>query len=425
MKKSRFLSTLISAVLIGSCLPFSEMIAQAGTISGTCNYGENGAKWIFNYSTGVLTYSDGEYASYINSDSSYWNKDSVYSVVYGEGIKEIWGLKGYSNLTSVSLPSTLETIECTSFGGCFEECSSIRSIVIPDGVTLIDYSTFKNCTNLSSITLPANLESIEKEAFEYCTFLKQITLPDKLEFIGNNAFEESGLTSIDIPDSVTVIGERAFANCENLKSVTLPDNGIHFRDRAFVRTGLTSVDIPPSVLDTGKETFSNCADLASVTIGDGVMTVGNSCFSYCRSLTSITIPASVTTIEKDAFAYCDNLKDITILNPECVISSLGINDLTIHGYTGSTAQTYADNHSNINFVPLDDSPVESTLGDVNDDGSFGVSDVVMLNKWLLAVPDVHLNNWKAADFNNDNKLDVFDLILMKSALIESNQTNNE
>ena len=57
-------------------------------------------------------------------------------------------------------------------------------------------------------------------------------------------------------------------------------------------------------------------------------------------------------------------------------------------------------------------------GDVNDDGEFNVSDVVLLQKWLLAAPDTHLANWKAVDFCNDNKLNVFDLCLMKRELIE-------
>lgn len=57
-------------------------------------------------------------------------------------------------------------------------------------------------------------------------------------------------------------------------------------------------------------------------------------------------------------------------------------------------------------------------GDVNDDGEFNVADAVLLQKWLLAVPDTHLVDWKAADFCNDNKLDVFDLCLMKRELIK-------
>ena len=56
------------------------------------------------------------------------------------------------------------------------------------------------------------------------------------------------------------------------------------------------------------------------------------------------------------------------------------------------------------------------MGDVNNDGEFNVADVVLLQKWLLAVPDTHLADWKAVDFCNDNVLNVFDLCLMKQEL---------
>ena len=63
-------------------------------------------------------------------------------------------------------------------------------------------------------------------------------------------------------------------------------------------------------------------------------------------------------------------------------------------------------------------PEPDVACDVNDDGEFTVADVVLLQKWLLAVPDAHLANWKAADLCEDEKLDVFDLCLMKRALLE-------
>lgn len=58
-------------------------------------------------------------------------------------------------------------------------------------------------------------------------------------------------------------------------------------------------------------------------------------------------------------------------------------------------------------------------GDCNNDGEFSVADVVLLQKWLLATPDVELNNWKAADLCDDGRLDVFDLCLMKRMLVEN------
>lgn len=57
-------------------------------------------------------------------------------------------------------------------------------------------------------------------------------------------------------------------------------------------------------------------------------------------------------------------------------------------------------------------------GDVNADGEFNISDAVLFQKWLLAVPNVELSNWESADYTGDERLDVFDLCLMKRALIE-------
>lgn len=62
---------------------------------------------------------------------------------------------------------------------------------------------------------------------------------------------------------------------------------------------------------------------------------------------------------------------------------------------------------------------EKVKGDVNADGLFNVSDVVLLQKWLLTEPNTELKDWKAADFFNDNILDVFDLCVMKSELLNS------
>lgn len=67
---------------------------------------------------------------------------------------------------------------------------------------------------------------------------------------------------------------------------------------------------------------------------------------------------------------------------------------------------------NINTTP------KEVMGDINNDGVFNISDVVVFQKWMLAVPDTQLTNWKAADFSADGRLDIIDLCLMKQRLIE-------
>ncbi|WP_303836240.1 dockerin type I repeat-containing protein [Ruminococcus flavefaciens] len=64
---------------------------------------------------------------------------------------------------------------------------------------------------------------------------------------------------------------------------------------------------------------------------------------------------------------------------------------------------------------------KSVSGDVNNDGNFNISDIVLFQKWLLGAPDTKLANWKAADFCRDDKLDIFDLVLMRKALLGSKE----
>ena len=63
------------------------------------------------------------------------------------------------------------------------------------------------------------------------------------------------------------------------------------------------------------------------------------------------------------------------------------------------------------------SVTEPIKGDINSDGEFNISDVLLLQKWILADPNAKLADWKAADLCEDGKIDVFDLCMMKRMLV--------
>ncbi len=131
-------------------------------------------------------------------------------------------------------------------------------------------------------------------------------------------------------------------------------------------------------------------------------------FRECKGLTSIIIPNSVKTVERYAFYDCSGLTDVYYMGSESEWKEISIPS------SGNEYLTSATIH--FNFTPAQ--------GDVNMDGSFNVADVVLLQKWLLAVPDVKLANWKSVDLCKDDRLNVFDLCLMKRMLIEQNNKNS-
>ena len=166
---------------------------------------------------------------------TYWNEDNLTWKLDADGTLTISGtgaMKNYNNtdnLSPVYKNSSVKKVVIedgvTNIGErAFYDCSSLTSITIPDSVTSIGTSAFNGCISLPSITLPDSVTSIGNFAFEWCSGLSSITLSNNITSIGDFAFHGCPLTSITIPDSVTSIGEMAFHSCSNLKSITIPDS---------------------------------------------------------------------------------------------------------------------------------------------------------------------------------------------------------
>lgn len=84
----------------------------------------------------------------------------------------------------------------------------------------------------------------------------------------------------------------------------------------------------------------------------------------------------------------------------------GTNNFYIDEAIGAVAGTEIEGPEGYVFVE----------GDVNADGSFNIADVVLIQKWLLCAKDATLTDWQAGDLVDDDKLDIFDLCLMKRKL---------
>ena len=76
------------------------------------------------------------------------------------------------------------------------------------------------------------------------------------------------------------------------------------------------------------------------------------------------------------------------------------------------AACYADRAAERCYGALPELP-----GDADADGTVQLADAVLLHKWLLAVPDTYLLNWRSADMNTDGKINAADLTLLKRRLL--------
>ena len=307
------------------------------------------------------------------------------SIVIPDGVAEISDFAFYDcrRLKSVTLPKNLKRIGISAFA----HCGSLNSITLPDGTERIDSAAFQK-SGLTEITIPASAAAIGGDSFGDCSisltikgytdsfaesYANEHDIP--FESLGDTSAENvadgncgenltwtldsegtltvsgtgempdvlytpwfdhmSQITTAVIEDGVTSIGDYAFLGCVNLTDITIPDSVTRIGSDAFNGcTGLTEITIPGSIAEISMNAFTDCTGLMNVEIQEGVTRISSQAFSGCTSLNCVTIPISVIEIsERMVFDGCS--------------------DLTIYGYPGSFAKTYANTYG-FPFVSLGD-----------------------------------------------------------------------
>ena len=122
---------------------------------------------------------------------------TISNLSLGEGLKTIGGFRGCKLITTVTLPSTIETIDDRAF--------------------------YEN--KIRTINFPSSLKVIGKEAFYKCDQLKNVTLPDSLIEIGDSAFSGTGWKPTTLAFGINhqiKLGAKAIP-CTKATSITLND----------------------------------------------------------------------------------------------------------------------------------------------------------------------------------------------------------
>ena len=211
--------------------------------------------------------------------------------------------------------------------------------------------------------------------YNYRDSIEFVKVSDKVKSIGDYAFSFcDNLVRIEISDSVTSISKGAFTGSHNLLSITVDENNKFYSsdDKGVLfNKNKTILILYPK---------GNNADYI---IPDSVTSISENAFYECKNLESVVISGSVTSIGNWAFAFCDSLEKAVILNRDVSFDYnifRSCNNLTIYGYTGSSAQAYAGEYD-IPFIPLDDVE-EYTPGDINGDGVVSNRDAARIMQYL-------------------------------------------
>lgn len=360
-----------------------------------------------------------------------FQETDIVHVVVPEGVCSI-GYQAFANcemLERIQLPASITDMAYKAFASC----PKLKTAGPVSGDYNIEFSwdiaipddAFYHCDSLEEFDLPETIRSIGKNAFCNCINLLQIDFPNDLREIGDYAFSGcDSLVKVAFPDQKIKVNWHVLDGCDNLEKVIIPENviwnysldtlkncpklitagpiggdySIEFGwkevipDCAFRSCKwLKSVVLPNTIRRISQAAFYGCSSLTELELPESLQEIANTVFYECTSLKSIEIPDGVEMIWGYTFYGCSNLEHIYIPKSVHTITNYdafeGCYRLTITGYAGSAAHTFAEEYG-IPFVALP----EMNFVDVKEDDWFYKSvKYVFENGLMLGTSDTTYN----------------------------------
>lgn len=260
-----------------------------------------------------------------------------------------WSFDNCTSLKTVTINSQ-QTLDATGYrpgteggiegSGCMTETfgGQVEEYILKGNITTIPNEKFSD-SQIKTITLPATMESIGDNTFHGCTQLESIyssaTTPPT---VGSYAFDEVNQSiHIYVPGGSVAAYRYAdgwgdFTNISDMKwefdnntktltiSSAIPDSApvampdyrspedTPWYNKYFYTKYIRFVNIS----HIGEQAFIHFDNVTSLELPNTVTSIGESAFCYFWGLTSLTLPNSVTNIGAFAFGGCKVLKSITV-----------------------------------------------------------------------------------------------------------------
>ena len=252
-----------------------------------------------------------------------------------------------ANLSSITVPSTLENIEQGTF-----RSMPLKRVTLSPGIVTIGELVFAGCSDLEGIVIPEGVTTIKDSAFEQCYSLKNVSFPNSLTdvapytllfsgcrelvlneykgayYLGNDsnpyAYLVSGISRdnsyTEIHPETRIISTQAFGNFVGT-DLFIPAKVHSIHSESFTRSqGITSISVDKNnsvyhsvsdcIIESATGTVVYGREVSIIPNSEDITVLGEKAFARCKTLSNIVIPNNIKEIRTGCFASCVALTDI-------------------------------------------------------------------------------------------------------------------
>lgn len=275
--------------------------------------------------------------------------------------------------------------------------SKIEEVEWPSHLTMIPKGTFNWCENLQKVTIPETVDSIGGDAFANCTSLKSIRLPEGIRTL-NGTFYKTPLESVNIPSTVKII-ERSTFDEAKFTHIDIPEGVTYIGGFAFRKVPLAEVKLPSTLKMIGGYAFDG-GEYEKVVVPEGVTSIGSRVF-YSKKLRVLDLPSTLIAIDDLILGDMGNAEEVmdsviirAMVPPYWKSSVFTSRDCKVNLYVPapSVSLYQADDGFNIvnNILPLNSDATTKDLNitwrtviDKNSTLQQGKYDIKLISLWGL------------------------------------------
>lgn len=287
--------------------------------------------------------------------NAFW-RQGITSLVLNDGLEVLeWGaFEECNSLTNVVIPKSLKRMICP-----FTSCNGIIQMTV-NATNLSEDSRLANggVENLTKLTIGSEVQVLPDEFVDTKNSLRvtfEDRSPESSLYIGTKSLPYSYMTSLRLPNCRIALGKEALKNVKF--QFEIPGIITEIGKSALASSGVSgSIRLSEDVTSICEGAFSGCSGLTSVTIPNTLTSIGDGAFYGCSSLNSIIIPDGVISIGNYAFEDCSGLTSVNI--PDGVTS---IGDYVFAHCTGLASVIIPNGVTSIGWQAFNDCALTSII----------------------------------------------------------------